>query len=53
MTEEEERKELGQLIIGLATKISKLEKKIIDITRWASTRQYDLVKGLWEILEKK
>jgi len=53
MTEEEERKEVGELIIRLAIKISKLEKQIIDITRWASTRQYDLVKGLWEILDKK
>ena len=50
---DEEHKQLGEIIIQLAIKISKLEKKIIDITRWASTRQNDLVKGLWEILDKK
>ena len=50
---DDEHKQLEEIIIQLAIKISKLEKKIIDITKWASTRQYDLVKGLWEILEKK
>ena len=53
MTGEEERKQIGELIISLAIKISKLERKIIDITKWASTQQNDLVKGLWEILDKK
>jgi hypothetical protein len=53
MTHEEEQKQMGEILIGLATRIAKLEKKLIDITLWADTRQADSVKKLREILERK
>ena len=59
MTEEEERKQLGEIIIGLATKISKLEKKLIDLNFWVN-EYLDLnavckegKKKLYEILDRK
>ena len=53
MTEEEERKQLGEIIIKLAAKIAGLQKRLLEVEKWADTRPADSVKKLREILERR